>query len=434
MTEVILFIIVGGIAITAAVMMLLSENAVHSALFLIVNFACVAFLYLMLDAPFLAMMQIAVYAGAIMVLFLFVIMLLGAEKLTEPTKQFRWLAPLALALSAAFLLIAGVAITSGQIDLSSPNERPPMLRIVHAAPYAGPVDVYANGELLASNVTAGKSTDFHALAAGDTEIALNIAGTSTAAVTTTVSLPGDNTKQANGFTAIAYGGDASTPPQVALVQDNLETVPVRTARVSIFNGYPEAINLVDFGSETDPSDDKIIVGDIQPGATVELPPVNQDTSLRAWAFTSVNSAAENLSDLNVLARLNNPDVFTIKRDSAELMVVGAEQLLDGTLRAAVIPLVNDAVASFGGPSSIAQLLFTRYLLPFQLIAVLLLAAMVGAIVLTHKESFVPRRRDVRRKVAKPLTSAITDQVGHDVLTPDDRTPKLPEKQPEPSGD
>jgi NADH-quinone oxidoreductase subunit J len=81
--EIILFMIVGVIAVISAGMMLLDENVIHSALFLVINFACIAFLYLMLDAAFLAMVQIAVYAGAIMVLFLFVIMLLGAEKVTS---------------------------------------------------------------------------------------------------------------------------------------------------------------------------------------------------------------------------------------------------------------------------------------------------------------------------------------------------------------
>ena len=60
MVEVYLFIIVGAVAIIAAAMMLLSENAVHSAMFLILNFACVAFMYLMLDAPFLAIVHIGV--------------------------------------------------------------------------------------------------------------------------------------------------------------------------------------------------------------------------------------------------------------------------------------------------------------------------------------------------------------------------------------
>ena len=61
--------------------MLISRNAIYSALFLVLNFATVAMLYLILGAPFIALSQITVYAGSIMVLFLFVIMLLGAERL-----------------------------------------------------------------------------------------------------------------------------------------------------------------------------------------------------------------------------------------------------------------------------------------------------------------------------------------------------------------
>ena len=60
--------------------MLLMRNAVHAALFLVVNFFCLAVMYLVLDAPFLFAVQIIVYAGAIMVLFLFVIMLLGVDR------------------------------------------------------------------------------------------------------------------------------------------------------------------------------------------------------------------------------------------------------------------------------------------------------------------------------------------------------------------
>lgn len=90
------FYILALVAIGAALGMLFSKNAVYSALYLIMNFAVVAVFYLMLGAPFIAMTQVTVYAGAIMVLFLFVIMLLGAEKLSgEDTlgwqKYFAWL-------------------------------------------------------------------------------------------------------------------------------------------------------------------------------------------------------------------------------------------------------------------------------------------------------------------------------------------------------
>ncbi|MDL1911581.1 NADH-quinone oxidoreductase subunit J [Chloroflexi bacterium CFX6] len=101
--DLILFLILAFVAIAAALGMLLSRNAVYSALFLVLNFVTVAVFYLLLGAPFIAMAQITVYAGAIMVLFLFVIMLLGAERLPD-AKVLPWQKPLAYGL--AFVLAA----------------------------------------------------------------------------------------------------------------------------------------------------------------------------------------------------------------------------------------------------------------------------------------------------------------------------------------
>ena len=90
--------------------MLLSRNAVYSALFLVLNFVTVAVFFLLLGAPFIAMAQVTVYAGAIMVLFLFVIMLLGADELPK-AQVLPWQKPLAsvlaiiLAVEATFLLV-----------------------------------------------------------------------------------------------------------------------------------------------------------------------------------------------------------------------------------------------------------------------------------------------------------------------------------------
>lgn len=85
----IVFYILAVIAIATAVGMLVSKNTIYSALFLVLNFATVAVLYLILGAPFISLSQITVYAGSIMVLFLFVIMLLGAEHL-PPSENLRW--------------------------------------------------------------------------------------------------------------------------------------------------------------------------------------------------------------------------------------------------------------------------------------------------------------------------------------------------------
>jgi NADH-quinone oxidoreductase subunit J len=83
----IVFFTLAVVAVASALGMLLNKNAVYSAMFLILNFVTVAILYLILGAPFIAMTQVTVYAGAIMVLFLFVIMLLGAEHTGKISKN-----------------------------------------------------------------------------------------------------------------------------------------------------------------------------------------------------------------------------------------------------------------------------------------------------------------------------------------------------------
>jgi NADH-quinone oxidoreductase subunit J len=76
-------------AIGSAVMMLLSKNPVKSILWLIVVFFAISGHYILLNAQFLAVVNIIVYAGAIMVLFLFVVMLMNLNADTEPVKNYR---------------------------------------------------------------------------------------------------------------------------------------------------------------------------------------------------------------------------------------------------------------------------------------------------------------------------------------------------------
>jgi len=80
MLEVILFVVLAAVTVITALLVILQRNPVASAIFLIMTFFCLAGIYLLLEAPFLAAIQVLVYAGAIMVLFLFVIMLLNLEK------------------------------------------------------------------------------------------------------------------------------------------------------------------------------------------------------------------------------------------------------------------------------------------------------------------------------------------------------------------
>jgi NADH-quinone oxidoreductase subunit J len=102
--ELLLFGILALVAIASALGMMFSRNAVYSALFLIVNFGSVAVFYMQLQAPFISLAQVTVYAGAIMVLFLFVIMLLGAEQLRGDGLVMRWQRPLAISLGVILLV------------------------------------------------------------------------------------------------------------------------------------------------------------------------------------------------------------------------------------------------------------------------------------------------------------------------------------------
>ncbi len=101
--DLILFLVLALVSVASALGMLLSRSAVYSALFLILNFLTIAIFYLLLHAPFLALAQITVYAGAIMVLFLFVIMLLGPRPIAHST-QLAWQRPLAFGLGAVLLV------------------------------------------------------------------------------------------------------------------------------------------------------------------------------------------------------------------------------------------------------------------------------------------------------------------------------------------
>ena len=97
-----------GIAVLSGVLVITRKNPVHSALALILTLLCVAGLYLMLYAPFVAGVQIILYVGGIMVLFLFVIMLVNLER-SEKEKQFnqQWLPGIlaALGLGPLFVVI-----------------------------------------------------------------------------------------------------------------------------------------------------------------------------------------------------------------------------------------------------------------------------------------------------------------------------------------
>lgn len=113
----VLFWILSAMALVSALMVLLSKNPVHSVLWLVAVFFAISGHYILLNAQFIAIVNLIVYAGAIMVLFLFVIMLMNLNKDTEPQKNI-WM-KLAGAISAGCLLMILVSLIKQAPELQA---------------------------------------------------------------------------------------------------------------------------------------------------------------------------------------------------------------------------------------------------------------------------------------------------------------------------
>ena len=119
---VIIFFVLAALAVLGAVSLILQRHPIHSALSLIVVMVALAGLYLLMGAEFVAAVQIIVYGGAIMVLFVFVIMLLnaGEEERTNFSKLATY-AGIPLAVATAGLIAAAIVRSSGGLSTAGPN-------------------------------------------------------------------------------------------------------------------------------------------------------------------------------------------------------------------------------------------------------------------------------------------------------------------------
>ena len=111
---VLLFILFAGMAIGCALAVVAQRNPLYSAISLIGVFVSLACLYVMLAAPFIAAVQVIVYAGAIMVLVVFVIMLLNVEEEAHRRMRLKFLVPVAVTLAA--VLMAEVAFILAKVE------------------------------------------------------------------------------------------------------------------------------------------------------------------------------------------------------------------------------------------------------------------------------------------------------------------------------
>lgn len=124
--EMVLFVVLGAIAIIAALGVIIAGKAIYSALFLLVNFCSLAGLYLLLNAQFLAAAQVIVYAGAIVVLFLFATMLLGGGEEARGTSNVKRHTSryLAIALAVVLFMEVGYVLVSGTLTGMQGSDTP----------------------------------------------------------------------------------------------------------------------------------------------------------------------------------------------------------------------------------------------------------------------------------------------------------------------
>lgn len=499
--EVLLFIAFGGLAILFAVGMILSRNAVHSALFLIGNFGCVAFMFLMLNAPFISMVQIAVYAGAIMVLFLFVIMLLGAEKTSDTTsRRFPWLTGAGTFFAIALLAALGLPLVGG-FTLPAYEGAAPRIRFVNAAvdpvtlipaptSAAAPAaeataeaDAAPEGEseaalpevifglhltlqitggtlaepLVFDDVMFGEKTEFTSLPAGEYTLLLTRTDTgSPVARPQTVTL-----ENGQVLTLTAFGElnlNTSTLVELEIIQNSLEAPENAEGRFLVFNGYTSdeplvPLSLVDLGGNrvldtrtvngAEVIIDPILAEEILYGEAPVMGVYPKGTYTLAiveptYTLTENEDGSEwrSLTGYNILHQYNE---FTVNADEENLLLIvkdGLQPVSDDVTQQGLQPpptfkfrsvvlrdLAIDTNPTFGSPGGVGRLLFTTYLLPVNLVGLLLLVALIGVIVITRPfGEKQPRRGNVRRRVSRPLTSVISQQTGSDVVVD---TPKLP---------
>lgn len=123
--ELLIFFFLALVAVVTALAMVFSRSPVYAVLLMVANFATVAVLFLTLNAPFLAAVQVVVYAGAIMVLFLFVVMLMGPRP-APLWEQIPGQRPLALIFGLLLLVALLQAVNVAQLSGSSGDVTPDM--------------------------------------------------------------------------------------------------------------------------------------------------------------------------------------------------------------------------------------------------------------------------------------------------------------------
>lgn len=145
--SILFFILIGAISLAAAVGVVSSRVPVHSALFLLAHFVTLAVLYITLDAQFLAAAQVIIYAGGIVILILFVIMLIGSEQIETRAGHRLWTPYVGVLLGLILIATMVYAFTATPPGVTNPTAieggRPELLGVTLFTRYILPFELAA---------------------------------------------------------------------------------------------------------------------------------------------------------------------------------------------------------------------------------------------------------------------------------------------------
>ena len=120
MIELFLFFVLAAVAIFGALTVVFAKNAVYGAMGLMMTLFSLAVFYVVHLAHLVAAVQVIVYAGAVMTLFLFVIMMIGVDKEEDTSEKLPWQRQMVAGLGLVVVLVAGVAVVGGRFDWIRP--------------------------------------------------------------------------------------------------------------------------------------------------------------------------------------------------------------------------------------------------------------------------------------------------------------------------
>jgi len=283
-----------------------------------------------------------------------------------------------------FLITVSGALINGEITKTEPRKAEPQVRVVHALDGLASLDVYLDGEPVAQDVAFRAATDFAPWREGEYELAIFEAGADPANADALLVQP-VTIERGKAYSLTAIGRIGVPGARLVAAAHTLDFSGkkdgLRLVAVNALPGRP----LVDVRDEVY---DEVLVSALAYGEAREF---ELSKGTRSVALYTTGSQRTPVSELPEQA---------LKANTLVLWVFAEQRQPDNSFTDVVISLQDKAVTSFGSPTHVGQLLFTDYVLPFELVALLLLVAMIGAIVLTH-ESLTPRKAAERRLANPP---------------------------------